>query len=80
MTRSNLPSLSRCLSAALLALLTGVGLYVCTLGARWPTLETLPVWGWEAAYAGCIGALHFALWPLWHRRARTPVPGCPPSA
>ncbi len=67
MARSNPAQASRWLNAGLLVLLTGAGLSLCTLGMCWPTLETLPVWGFEAAYALCAGALHYLLWPLWHR-------------
>ena len=74
MARFNPGQASRWLSAGLLAALTGAALYLCTLGACWPTLDTLPVWGFEAAYAVCGGVLHFLLWPLWHRRLPTALP------
>lgn len=77
MARSNFAQASRWLSAGLLVLLTGLGLYLCTLGARWPTLDTLPVWGFEAAYAVGAGVLHFLLWPLWHRHIRSVPQGLP---
>lgn len=79
MAHFNIGQTSRWLSAGLLALLTGVALYLCTLGARWPTLDTLPVWGFEMAYAVCAGALHFLLWPLWRRRLGTALPQHLPS-
>jgi len=68
MARFNFGQASRWLNAGLLALLTGVMLYLCTLGASWPTLDTSPVWGLEAAYALCAGVLHFLLWPRWRQR------------
>jgi hypothetical protein len=79
MTHSNSAQASRQLSAALLTLLTWVGLYLCTLGTHWPTPETLSVWGFEAAYAFAVGVLHFLLWPLWHDRARDSLPPRLPS-
>jgi len=72
MARSIPAPAARWFNAGLLALLTGTGLYLCTFGLVSPTLETLPAWGFEAAYAVCAGVLHFLLWPLWHRPPRRP--------
>jgi len=77
MTHSKRVQTARWISAGLLTLLVGTGLYGNTIGARWPTSETLPVWGFEAAYALAVGVLHFLTWPLW--RSRVSWPGQLPS-
>lgn len=70
---------SRWISAGLLALLSAVGLYLWTLGLRWPTLDALPVWGFEAAYGAIAGLFHFLLWPLWHGRLPHASPASAPT-